>query len=134
MFPFANLAQVIALASLGFSFSSAHPTPVGSELSKRFDDVPIYKSQGLGTACGGPIGPEIINLFALSPQLWDDGNRCGNGATISYNGTDVFALVASECQDPGCVGGAISLNPFLFEQLVGSTDVDVVYGSWDFNN
>ncbi|PSR83155.1 hypothetical protein PHLCEN_2v5804 [Hermanssonia centrifuga] len=129
MFPFANLAQVIALASLGFSFSSAHPTPGGSELSKRFDDVPIYKSQGLGTACGGPIGPEIINA---SMPLFQSRRLVAENPIYGHL-KQLFAL-SPQCQDPGCVGGAISLNPFLFEQLVGSTDVDVVYGSWDFNN
>ncbi|THH02207.1 hypothetical protein EW026_g602 [Hermanssonia centrifuga] len=129
MFAFATCAQILAVASLGFSFSEAHPTAASARLSKRFEDVPIYKSQGLGSACGA-IQDDLINHFALSPEQWDSGNNCGKSATISYNGTKVFATVVSECQH--CSSGSISLNPYLFEQLVGSDSVNVVYGDWAF--
>ncbi|PSR83154.1 hypothetical protein PHLCEN_2v5803 [Hermanssonia centrifuga] len=94
MFAFATCAQILAVASLGFSFSEAHPTAASARLSKRFEDVPIYKSQGLGSACGA-IQDDLIN-----------------------------------CQH--CSSGSISLNPYLFEQLVGSDSVNVVYGDWAF--
>jgi len=112
----------------------AHPIPLDNAtniLSRRVthEGQGTYFYPGDGH-CGG-WNTDKDPIVAISTQIYDNGNNCGQWIEITNtdNGQVAYGQVRDSC--PSCAEGSLDMSPAVFEQLA-DLSVGVISISWNY--
>ncbi|KAJ3551735.1 hypothetical protein NM688_g4535 [Phlebia brevispora] len=129
-------SALFAFLSSAAFFSASGATPLGSPLTKRYDNVRLQYDDPPDNLLCPPLPfrePIPVNAVSLSTSHWASGNNCRRTVNVTVGATTYSALAYAECATCD-VNGLGILDPF-WNKIVGDeTDIYSITGDWIFTD